>query len=125
MVSRTAVQRRGLPLKEFFIWDDDREYSERIARVMPCYLVMNSVVVHYQPDDSRGLRKKQLFHVRNKAARILISDIPVGLKAWRLFRYGGWLIYMIALGGYPAMSVKSAFIGLFLFKPKIEYVDGR
>jgi GT2 family glycosyltransferase len=125
MVSRTAIQRCGLPIKEFFLWEDDREFSERIARVMPCYLVINSVVVHHQGRDGRDFRGKQLLQVRNKAARILISDIPLKLKLWRLLRYGGWVIYMILRRGYPLASMKCAFVGLFLFRPKIEYVEGK
>lgn len=124
MVSRTAIRRRGLPIKEFFLWEDDREYSERIARVMPCYLVMNSVVVHHQGRDGRGFRSKQLLQVRNKAARILISDTTFRLKLWRLVKYGGWLIHAITRKGYPIVCLKSAFVGLFLFRPQIEYVDG-
>lgn len=124
MVSRTAIQRRGLPIKEFFLWEDDREYSERIARVMPCYLVMSSVVVHHQGRDGRGFRRKQLLQVRNKAARILISDTTLQLKMWRLIKYGGWLIQAVVRRGYPLACLKFAFVGLFLFRPQIEYVDG-
>ena len=123
MVSRTAIQRRGLPIKEFFLWEDDREYSERIARVMPCYLVLNSVVVHHQGRDGREFTSKKLLQVRNKAARILISDTTFGFKLWRLCKYAGWVLYMITRCGYPLASLKSAFVGLFLFRPKIEYVD--
>ena len=123
MVSRTAIKRRGLPVTEFFLWEDDREYSERIARVMPCYLVINSVVVHHQGRDGRDFRGKQLLQVRNKAARILISDTTLRLKLWRLFKYGGWLIYMIVGRGYPLACLKSALVGLFLFRPQIEYVE--
>jgi len=123
MVSRTAIQRRGLPIKEFFLWEDDREFSERIARVMPCYLVINSVVVHHQGRDGRDFRGKRLLQVRNKAARILISDTTLQLKLWRLFKFGGWLMYVILRQGYPLACVKCALVGLFLFRPKIEYVE--
>lgn len=125
MVSRTAIQKCGLPIKEFFLWEDDREYSERIARVMPCYLVIDSVVVHHQGRDGRDFRGKQLLQVRNRATRILISDTTLGLKLLRLFKYGGWIIYAIIRHGYPLASLKFAFVGLFLFRPQIEYVDGK
>ena len=123
MVSRAAIRKRGLPIKEFFLWEDDREYSERIARVMPCYLVARSVVVHHQGRDGRGFRGKRLLEVRNKAARILISDTTLQLKLWRLLKYGGWLVDSITRKGYPLVSLKYAFVGLFLFRPRIEYVD--
>jgi GT2 family glycosyltransferase len=123
MVSRNAIRRRGLPIKEFFLWEDDREYSERIARVMPCYLVLNSVVEHHQGRDGRGFQRKRLLEVRNKAARILISDTTLKLKIWRLVKYSGWLLNAVVRQGYPLSSVKSAFVGLFLFRPRIEYIS--
>ena len=36
----------GLPIKEFFIWTDDWEYTRRISRKLPCYVVSESVVIH-------------------------------------------------------------------------------
>lgn len=41
-----VVREVGLPIKEFFIWTDDWEYSRRISRRYPCYFVAESVVVH-------------------------------------------------------------------------------
>lgn len=41
-----AVKKVGLPLKEFFIWCDDIEYTRRISKRYPCYLVTASVAVH-------------------------------------------------------------------------------
>jgi GT2 family glycosyltransferase len=41
-----AVKKAGLPLKEYFIWGDDKEYTLRISKQYPCYLVSSSVVTH-------------------------------------------------------------------------------
>lgn len=41
-----VVKDVGLPIKEFFIWADDVEYSKRISRHYPCYFVYKSQVVH-------------------------------------------------------------------------------
>ena len=43
---RDVVLELGLPIKEFFIWTDDWEYTRRISRKYPCYAVACSVVVH-------------------------------------------------------------------------------
>ena len=40
------VKELGLPIKEFFIWTDDWEYTRRISRKYPCYAVRDSVVIH-------------------------------------------------------------------------------
>ena len=36
----------GVPIKEFFIWTDDWEYTRRISRQKRCYLINPSVVIH-------------------------------------------------------------------------------
>lgn len=41
-----VVKEVGLPIKDFFIWADDLEYSRRISRNYPCYYVYASVVTH-------------------------------------------------------------------------------
>lgn len=39
MFTRDIVAKIGLPDKEFFIWGDDIEYTERAARQLPGYMV--------------------------------------------------------------------------------------
>ena len=41
-----VVRDLGLPIKEFFIWADDVEYTWRISRHYPCYFCYDSKVVH-------------------------------------------------------------------------------
>lgn len=41
-----VVRKIGLPIKEFFIWADDFEYSRRISREYPAYFVPASVIIH-------------------------------------------------------------------------------
>ena len=45
-VKSSIVKEVGLPIKDFFIWSDDLEYSRRISRKYPCYLVNSSLVTH-------------------------------------------------------------------------------
>lgn len=45
-VPTSVVREVGLPIKEFFLWTDDWEYTRRISLKHPCYLVPSSVVVH-------------------------------------------------------------------------------
>lgn len=45
-LNREAVERCGLPIKEFFIWGDDWEYTSRISKQFDNYLVTDSVVTH-------------------------------------------------------------------------------
>ena len=45
-VSMDVVKDVGLPIKEFFIWTDDWEYTRRISRKYKCYVVTESEVIH-------------------------------------------------------------------------------
>jgi GT2 family glycosyltransferase len=40
------VREVGLPIREFFIWSDDLEYTRRLSRRYPCYAVTDSRVLH-------------------------------------------------------------------------------
>lgn len=41
-----VIKEVGLPIKEFFIWTDDWEYTRRISKKYKCYLITSSVVIH-------------------------------------------------------------------------------
>lgn len=123
MVSREAIGRCGLPIREFVIQEDDREYSERIARKMACYCVLNSVIVHYQDKVSANSRVKQLYLTRNRFARVMISDIATSKKAYFIFKYTGWLVVNVLFRKYPVKCIFWALWGLFAFRPKIELLD--
>lgn len=45
-LKREIIIEMGLPIKEFFIWTDDWEYTRRISRKYRCYAVADSVVIH-------------------------------------------------------------------------------
>lgn len=45
-VRSEVVKNVGLPIKEFFIWGDDTEYSYRISKKYKSYFVKDSIVVH-------------------------------------------------------------------------------
>ncbi len=45
-VKTDIVKEIGLPIKEFFIWTDDWEYTRRISRKYISYVVADSIVFH-------------------------------------------------------------------------------
>lgn len=49
-----TIRAVGLPVKEFFIWGDDIEYTRRITirEKMPCYVVGQSRVIHAMKNNS-------------------------------------------------------------------------
>lgn len=53
LLSAKAVEKVGLPIKEYFIWCDDIEYSKRIiANGLAGLLVEKSVVIHHSPTNN-------------------------------------------------------------------------
>ena len=46
LIPRWAVREHGFPIKDYFIWYDDAEYTQRLARSYPGIFVPDSVVTH-------------------------------------------------------------------------------
>jgi GT2 family glycosyltransferase len=61
LIPRWAITRFGLPLKEYFIWFDDMEYTLRINRATPGVQVLTSTVVH-DLGVNRGVNFGQINH---------------------------------------------------------------
>lgn len=59
------VKEIGLPIKEFFIWGDDSEYTGRISAKHPCYVACRSVVIH-----KRSLQKNLEFMEESDPKRL-------------------------------------------------------
>lgn len=83
LISRKAIEAVGFPVEEFFIWFDDAEYSRRISKVMPAYLVTDSVVTHKTPRNIEPLAFGELtetslwkycYGVRNECSFHLRTD---------------------------------------------------
>ena len=41
-----TVRKYGCPVKDFFIWSDDWEYTRRVSRHEQCFMVPDSIVIH-------------------------------------------------------------------------------
>lgn len=130
---REAVMTHGLPIKEFFIWADDMEYTRRISRHHPCYVVHGSVVIHACERNQAGNIAKdspdrffryqcsyrnEVYVYRREG---LSGACYVALRVlWHLFK---------VLSGAPdqrgkrsALVLSSVFAGL-RFKPPVEYIQ--
>ena len=49
-----VVREMGLPIKEFFIWTDDWEYTRRISRKYSCWVISDSVVMHKSKENIKA-----------------------------------------------------------------------
>lgn len=131
-LKRDTVIKFGLPIKEFFIWSDDIEYSMRISREVPCYIVGKSVVVHKTAnnegsnivkDDRRIDRYKfafrnEMYIAKKYGLKCFVSQILKILKniIEVLRSSNGNKIKKINV------IISSSIRGVF-FKPKIEFCD--
>ena len=51
LIPAWAVKKHGLPLKEYFIWYDDAEYTQRLSASYPGLFCPQSVVTHDTPEN--------------------------------------------------------------------------
>jgi GT2 family glycosyltransferase len=88
LVARRTIDAHGLPLRRYFLWSDDIEYTARVLRHQPGYLVAASVVVHkterpYTAVTTSG--RRFYFHVRNTIYMLRGSAWAPDEKASLLF----------------------------------------
>jgi len=54
LVKTDVIREVGLPIGEYFIWTDDYEFSGRISRNYPCYMIKRSKVIHAMANHSKA-----------------------------------------------------------------------
>lgn len=83
-ISRDAVEKCGLPYKNYFIWGDDTEYSYRISKYYkPGYFVGNSHVVHKVGKESSPWDSDQISRI--KMAHYLVRNSLINAKEYSGF----------------------------------------
>lgn len=131
-ISRRAVEKVGLPIKELFLWGDDYEYSMRIAALFPCYLADFAKVIHktkedktfleYWYDRSPNMKAKHKYAMRNsvylakREARSPLKKLYIVTR-----KILGAIYYGFILRKRSPCLVLDAISGAF-FNPAIEYV---
>lgn len=94
LVSTAAIRKVGLPVKEFFIWCDDIEFTSRITRAgYTGYYVQDSIVCHKTPenyypsvDQAPAHAAERFYYQARNACYIKHREQPNGL----LFRLSVW-----------------------------------
>ncbi|MBQ8109992.1 MAG: glycosyltransferase family 2 protein [Clostridia bacterium] len=133
LVPAHVVREVGLPIGAFFIWADDLEYTRRISRRFPCYVVTGSVTVHKCGTNNGGniatdiperieryryAYRNEVYLYRREGLRgilHLLARTPVHiLRVLTRSRDKKWARIRVILGGTLA--------GLS-FRPEIEYIE--
>jgi GT2 family glycosyltransferase len=94
LISSEAVERFGMPLRQFFYQADDIEYTARMLRHTPGYYVPRSVVVHATPTQHTAVDDDHRFyyHIRN-------TVLMIRGRAWELREKPGLVWVMIWTSG--------------------------
>jgi GT2 family glycosyltransferase len=102
LVNSEAISKVGYPIKDFFIWGDDVEFSLRISQLYTAYWVQSSVVVHkmganagvnilLEPEKSRlnryfydirnGIYISRHYHGHWHTSKLIIKDFVLVFRA--------------------------------------------
>lgn len=135
-VSKEAVRKVGLPIKEYFIWGDDSEYSSRVAQSFPCYLVAKSRVTHKMKENRNSTGDILTVEDLERIERVQLStrnDCCTyrrrGIRPFLKFTKGVYSTIFTILRSdciYKRQKVKAFFMGWVkgvFFRPEIEYVS--
>ena len=132
---RETIIKAGLPIKEFFIWGDDIEFTRRISVRMkiPCYIAGQSLVIHAMKENngsniatdemSRLNRYNYAFRNENYLYR------KEGIKGFMFYFAKCGKNLMLSLFKAKDHRLKRAWIVLkqffvgMSFNPEVEYLD--
>ena len=128
---REAVQAVGLPIKDFFIWVDDVEYTERIGASYSLYFVVDSKVLHKTPENLGAkqlpINEANLFKYlhgwRNQFVYYKYrEDWTLLFKVLKISKEFALRTGVVIRGGHPPALILSMIKGL-LKKRVIEFPD--
>ena len=134
LIPAKVVREVGLPIREYFIWGDDAEYSTRILRAgYSGYQIGNSTIVHYESENlgvdifnapQERISRFFYFYRNVTTTDRMKGAVPLLLR----IGYHGFIILKILFGRTDHRLRKSLLVllgtvcGVF-HKVKIEYVQ--
>lgn len=134
LCSVKTIKEVGLPYKEFFIWADDTEYTNRISLHYDCYMACKSVVVHkraiqgalsFETETNPSRQKMYFYMMRNVAFtdfkyNKLYKNRSMRFRYYlRQYKYAFSLL-MQGRRSQAKIVIKSTY-ALCFFHPKIQY----
>jgi GT2 family glycosyltransferase len=131
-LSTNIIKEIGLPIKEFFIWGDDTEYTNRISQKHDSYLCCKSEVVHKRKIQGGISFDKETDPIRLKNFFYMIRNNSLNNVKYRggrksnilLSGYRESLFHYFLRGKYKhACILFKAMSAFFSFNPSVEYPD--
>ncbi len=134
LLNSQTIKKVGLPIKEFFIWGDDIEYTRRISirYNIPCFVVGNSQVIHAMKDNNGSSISNDCIERINRYNYAFRNENYLyrkeGIKGFLYYIAKCALNFARIIWYAPNKRFKrikvllvSMFKGFF-FNPKIEYI---
>ena len=131
-IPRGIVLEMGLPIKEFFIWTDDWEYTRRISKKYPCFVVSDSVVVHHSANNIGANIVTEKEERLDRFEYLYRNDVYLyrreGFKgfAYEAVRLSGHCLRVLVRSrDHKWKRIKKIISGTWKglsFQPKVEYV---
>lgn len=131
-VPAAVIRELGLPIKEFFIWTDDWEWTRRISRKYPCYLVTDSVVTHKSKMNIKADIANETVDRLDRFYYLYRNDVVLyrreGFKgfAYECVRLSGHVVRVLRKSDHKWSRIGKIIQGTAAgvgFKPGIEYVE--
>lgn len=132
LIPTSNIIKFGLPIKEYFIWGDDTEYTNRLSDELPSYLVFSSKVVH-----KRVISQRLNFLTETNPNRLNNYFYALRNSFMNSQKYGNTkerflnIAYLMYL--FPKLLLRfdmkrlkillRAYCSLFVFKPTIEFPE--
>lgn len=128
-----VVIKLGLPIKEFFIWTDDWEYTRRISKHYKCYLINRSLVRHESTSNIGANIAGDSVDRLNRYHYLYRNDVYLyrreGIKGiiYEIFRLAAHLIRVLLEADNNRLkrilAIYSGTKAGLCFYPQIEYVS--
>lgn len=127
LIPRWVMEAYGLPYKEYFIWYDDAEYTQRISQACPGVEITDSVVLH-----DMGVNKGVNYRMINDSNVWKFRYGARNQASYRLHHqgFGSWFGFCLhvahaMIAGHVAMKYRWQIYGKLLeaisFNPSIDY----
>ena len=134
-IRRATVLSAGLPIKEFFIWGDDIEFTRRIAVRMgiPSYIAGQSIVTHAMKDNNGsniardGVERLSRYNYAYRNENYLYRKEGIKGFCYYFAKCGKNIVCSLFLAKDHRFKrigiiMKQFFAGLF-FNPKVELIE--
>lgn len=131
-IKANVIQRYGLPIREFFIWTDDWEFTRRISIREKCYVVSNSKVIHAMHNknvvnialDTKDRISRYCYFYRNDVY-LYRREGFIGW-CWLFLKFSWHILQIVLYSEIKIKKIKIILSGLYeglKFRPVIERIN--